>query len=171
MSKNQILYRAFLWIFLFTLSSSIIFAYLQGRYPKNLDPNIAYSTLLGFISSAFLMIVFAYCKSQPKQILTIPPVTPTEKEVVIGEILHGNYSGTILEDLLPPGYGIIYRNAWQRPVFGILTYDGKTTTSIDFGNAIVIIGGANNTTEILEPKGNIGIIVRFIDETKVSFGY
>lgn len=169
MSKNHILYRIFLWIFLFTLIGSIIFAFLQGRNPEFLDANIFYATALGFISSATIMTFYAYYR---------PPTRPLDITAEPKEKLpHGDFSGVLTLD---NGISITYEHAWQEPVISTINSEGFATTLpegvkfiwtvVKFGNARVVIEPKSGQITIPISK-EIKIAVKIGNKTKASIGY
>ncbi len=100
-----------------------------------------------------------------------------DPEIVIGKIIL--QSGTLTEkDGLPHGYTIEFENANHPPVISTvdskdlhyLRNSGMFFTVVKFGNGKVVIESRNHSVDLREVKDNFKILVKYLDETKISFG-
>jgi hypothetical protein len=169
------------WLFIgFFVLFYLILSKLFFNNPAYPESNLILTIANSLIMSLFIVSAFLYSANHAKSKQTPTPSSQViDLGVVIGEIVY--QSGTLTEkDGLPRGYTIVYENSWQKPV--INTLDSKdiksiigTTkwTTIEFGNSTIIIVSEENASNphLYQAKDNFKILVKYQDETKISFGY
>ncbi len=144
------------------------------------DLEQTYRLLASYTVSFTLIVLIINLPKNFKKAFELKKKPFVIKPVNEEETPHGDFSGTIDEKLLPPGYNITYENAWQKPVINYLdskdikAIEGTTKwTTIEFGNSTVIIVSEETASNphLYYAKNNFKILVKYLGETKILFGY
>jgi hypothetical protein len=159
------------WLFIgfFVLFYLILskFIFNNPDYPER---NILIVGTNSLIISLVIVSAFLYSANHAKSKQT-PTPSPQKSDsiILIGEIIY--QSGNLTEkDGLPKGWTIIFENAQYVSAI-MTTFPNHTWTTVNFGNGIVSIDSTDNVVEISNLKGEIKILVKYLDKTKFSFGY